>query len=43
VLAVLSALARCHSQGFTYGDIKPANLLLKHQYPDPPHLTRCPP
>lgn len=33
VKAVLSAVAVCHDTGYSYGDIKPANLLLKHKYP----------
>ena len=31
---VLSVLSECHRQHIIYADIKPANFLLKHVYPD---------
>ena len=31
---VLSVLSECHRQHITYADVKPANFLLKHVYPD---------
>lgn len=32
---IVSVLAECHRQHICYADVKPANFLLKHQYPDP--------
>ena len=31
---VLSVLSECHRQHIIYADVKPANFLLKHIYPD---------
>lgn len=31
---VLSVLSECHRQHIIYADVKPANFLLKHVYPD---------
>lgn len=40
---IVSVLAECHRQHICYADVKPANFLLKHQYPDPRVLvdTSC--
>ena len=32
---IVSVLAECHRQHICYADVKPANFLLKHMYPDP--------
>ena len=31
---MLSVLSECHRQHIIYADVKPANFLLKHVYPD---------
>ena len=39
--SIASVLSECHRQHICYADVKPANFLLKHVYPDPRVLVDC--
>lgn len=39
---LVAALATCHARGILYGDVKPANFLLRAPYPPPPGAPTAP-